>query len=301
MKLLDGVRSASKPAVLPSLPSPPPPPRQFSDGDVKILSGVDEGAFAWLTLNYLLGRLGGSEQDTGAPPGGGAAASLAGGWPACCVFPLGRLGGSEQDKSGRGGAGRRADVSPWPAGRQRAGHGWGQAWHGSSGVGGAGGAGGLPACPCASSRLPLAKLPVARVPRRPPPSLLRRRSLCPAVASIDLGGGSVQEAYAMTDAEASAWGFGGAGSLAGQRGPEGVGRLLGGPWGWSLGVILGRAGVLVGVCSSCRGGSPQLPFPTPALPAAGCCGPRQAVPHRASWRRPQLPRLRIQVGRWRRH
>ena len=33
---------------------------------MKILSGVDEGAFAWLTLNYLLGRLGGSEQDTGA-------------------------------------------------------------------------------------------------------------------------------------------------------------------------------------------------------------------------------------------
>lgn len=38
---------------------------QFQDSDVKILSGVDEGAFAWLTLNYLLGRLGGSEQDTG--------------------------------------------------------------------------------------------------------------------------------------------------------------------------------------------------------------------------------------------
>lgn len=43
---------------------------QLADGDVKILSGVDEGAFAWLTLNYLLGRLGGSEQDTGAPRGG---------------------------------------------------------------------------------------------------------------------------------------------------------------------------------------------------------------------------------------
>ncbi|KAI7844404.1 hypothetical protein COHA_001998 [Chlorella ohadii] len=39
-------------------------PFKFSDEDVKILSGVDEGAFAWLTLNYLLGRLGGSEQDT---------------------------------------------------------------------------------------------------------------------------------------------------------------------------------------------------------------------------------------------
>ncbi|KAL4422474.1 hypothetical protein ABPG75_008671 [Micractinium tetrahymenae] len=39
-------------------------PFKFADDDVKILSGVDEGAFAWLTLNYLLGRLGGSEQDT---------------------------------------------------------------------------------------------------------------------------------------------------------------------------------------------------------------------------------------------
>ena len=35
-----------------------------ADKDVKILSGVDEGAFAWLTLNYLLGRLGGSEGET---------------------------------------------------------------------------------------------------------------------------------------------------------------------------------------------------------------------------------------------
>ena len=42
------------------------PSTQFEDSDVKILSGVDEGAFAWLTLNYLLGKLGGSEQDTGA-------------------------------------------------------------------------------------------------------------------------------------------------------------------------------------------------------------------------------------------
>lgn len=33
---------------------------------MKILSGVDEGAFAWLTLNYLLGKLGGSQADTGA-------------------------------------------------------------------------------------------------------------------------------------------------------------------------------------------------------------------------------------------
>lgn len=33
-------------------------PFMFQDDDVKILSGVDEGAFAWLTLNYLLGNLG---------------------------------------------------------------------------------------------------------------------------------------------------------------------------------------------------------------------------------------------------
>ena len=33
-------------------------PFRFDKGDVKILSGVDEGAFAWLTLNYLLGNLG---------------------------------------------------------------------------------------------------------------------------------------------------------------------------------------------------------------------------------------------------
>lgn len=32
--------------------------------NVKILSGVDEGAFAWLTLNYLLGRLGKAESET---------------------------------------------------------------------------------------------------------------------------------------------------------------------------------------------------------------------------------------------
>ncbi len=40
-------------------------PFQFSDvDDVKILSGVDEGAFAWLTLNYLLGNLGKAEHGT---------------------------------------------------------------------------------------------------------------------------------------------------------------------------------------------------------------------------------------------
>lgn len=47
------------------------PTTQFSDDDVKILSGVDEGAFAWLTLNYLLGKLGGGEDDTGAGRGAG--------------------------------------------------------------------------------------------------------------------------------------------------------------------------------------------------------------------------------------
>lgn len=33
-------------------------PFKLEDEDVKILSGVNEGAFAWLTLNYLLGNLG---------------------------------------------------------------------------------------------------------------------------------------------------------------------------------------------------------------------------------------------------
>lgn len=39
-------------------------PFRFQDDDVKILSGVDEGAFAWLTLNYLLGKLGGPHSST---------------------------------------------------------------------------------------------------------------------------------------------------------------------------------------------------------------------------------------------
>ena len=39
-------------------------PFKFQDDDVKILSGVDEGAFAWLTLNYLLGHLGKPHSDT---------------------------------------------------------------------------------------------------------------------------------------------------------------------------------------------------------------------------------------------
>ena len=32
--------------------------------DVKILTGTDEGGFAWLTLNYLLGNLGKQESET---------------------------------------------------------------------------------------------------------------------------------------------------------------------------------------------------------------------------------------------
>ena len=32
--------------------------------DVKILTGTDEGGFAWLTLNYLLGRLGKDPTET---------------------------------------------------------------------------------------------------------------------------------------------------------------------------------------------------------------------------------------------
>lgn len=39
-------------------------PFKFQDDDVKILSGVDEGAFAWLTLNYLLGHLGKPHSET---------------------------------------------------------------------------------------------------------------------------------------------------------------------------------------------------------------------------------------------
>ncbi|KAG7666955.1 putative Apyrase 1 [Nannochloris sp. 'desiccata'] len=39
-------------------------PFKFQDDDVKILSGVDEGAFAWLTLNYLLGHLGKPHTET---------------------------------------------------------------------------------------------------------------------------------------------------------------------------------------------------------------------------------------------
>ena len=39
-------------------------PFKFQDDDVKILSGVNEGAFAWLTLNYLLGNLGKPHSET---------------------------------------------------------------------------------------------------------------------------------------------------------------------------------------------------------------------------------------------
>mmetsp|Transcript_3004 Transcript_3004/g.5427 ORF Transcript_3004/g.5427 Transcript_3004/m.5427 type:complete len:441 (-) Transcript_3004:141-1463(-) len=39
-------------------------PFKCSDESVSILDGADEGAFAWLTLNYLLGHLGGDESNT---------------------------------------------------------------------------------------------------------------------------------------------------------------------------------------------------------------------------------------------
>lgn len=32
-------------------------PFRFSEGQVSIMDGIDEGAYAWLTLNYLLGKL----------------------------------------------------------------------------------------------------------------------------------------------------------------------------------------------------------------------------------------------------
>jgi apyrase len=37
-------------------------PFTFSAGSVGIMGGADEGAFQWLTLNYLLGNLGGGIQ-----------------------------------------------------------------------------------------------------------------------------------------------------------------------------------------------------------------------------------------------
>eukprot|EP00898_Chlorokybus_atmophyticus_P007057 jgi/Chlat1/7352/Chrsp59S06958 len=39
-------------------------PFDFSDDSVSILDGADEGAFAWVTVNFLLGRLGGSFENT---------------------------------------------------------------------------------------------------------------------------------------------------------------------------------------------------------------------------------------------
>ncbi len=43
-------------------------PFRFSEGSVSIMGGADEGAFQWLTLNYLLGNLGGGiEARSGTP------------------------------------------------------------------------------------------------------------------------------------------------------------------------------------------------------------------------------------------
>ena len=39
-------------------------PFKFSQDSVSIMDGADEGAFAWVTVNYLLGNLGKSEQET---------------------------------------------------------------------------------------------------------------------------------------------------------------------------------------------------------------------------------------------
>ena len=121
---------------------------QFEDSDVKILSGVDEGAFAWLTLNYLLGKLGGSEQDTGA-----AQQQL----PACCYYSCCLCAWHNQP--------------PWLA------------------------------TPWSAVLLLSACSPACRAPPLP---WLPACCLLFAVASIDLGGGSVQEAYAMSDKEAAA-------------------------------------------------------------------------------------------------
>lgn len=40
-------------------------PFVFGEESVSILGGADEGAFQWLTLNYLLGNLGGRIQVSG--------------------------------------------------------------------------------------------------------------------------------------------------------------------------------------------------------------------------------------------
>mgnify|MGYP001800829828 CR=1 FL=1 len=39
-------------------------PFAMDDGSVSIMDGVDEGAFGWVTVNYLLGKLGTSSSDT---------------------------------------------------------------------------------------------------------------------------------------------------------------------------------------------------------------------------------------------
>lgn len=39
-------------------------PFKFSDDSVSIMDGADEGAFAWVTVNYLLGNLGKPEAET---------------------------------------------------------------------------------------------------------------------------------------------------------------------------------------------------------------------------------------------
>lgn len=64
-----GARSTAGPLDSGHRPHPRSPPSfprlaQFGEGDVRILTGADEGAFAWLTLNYLLGRLGQAEEST---------------------------------------------------------------------------------------------------------------------------------------------------------------------------------------------------------------------------------------------
>lgn len=144
------------------------PPAQFEDSDVKILSGVDEGAFAWLTLNYLLGRLGGSEQDTG----GWYCASMLSDAVGCCLL-AGRAALPAKCSKRQGDGESRARCASGPA-KPR--HTVLAPFHFVS---------------------PHFTTPTPRPPSLPPHPP-------PAVASIDLGGGSVQEAYAMTAKEAAA-------------------------------------------------------------------------------------------------
>jgi apyrase len=90
-------------------------PFTFAAKDVKVLAGTDEGAFAWLTLNFLLGRLGGPPERTvsaidlgggsvqqayaltpaeaaAAPPGGDYVARLRGGGREYSVYVHSYLG-----------------------------------------------------------------------------------------------------------------------------------------------------------------------------------------------------------------